>query len=435
MKIRIITLIALSAIGAWAQNVNFGHSANTIEPGVTAGTIGGGGSANQPNRVTDRWGTVGGGRGNWAGDNAGNTSTAYFSTVAGGRDNRVMDRYGFIGGGFQNRVQENYGVIPGGRSNQITVGSSFSAIGGGRDNMVINATFGAIGGGQDNEIDDSNYAGIGGGRDNAIEPSSSYSFIGGGRMNMIGPAAGSAYSAIGGGESNVINGGFGVIGGGKGNMIGMNGTHAVIPGGENNATDGDHSFAAGNGASAMHDNSFVWSGLAGGIASAGNGHFVVGAQKVWFGTTGAAQYNAGEFISTSTGAFLSDGGAWTDASSRELKENFQAVNAEAVLEKLMKLPILEWNYTNQPDTIRHLGPMAEDFHALFGLGPDDRSISGVDRSGVGFAAVQALARRVQEREKASAANQAEIERNAKSLKQQQARLEALERRLQALETR
>src|SRR5262249_24529273 len=40
--------------------------------------------------------------------------------------------------------------------------------------------------------------------------------------------------------------------------------------------------------------------------------------------------------------------------------------------------------------IRHMGPMAQDFRAAFGLGEDDTTISVVDEQGVALAAIQGL---------------------------------------------
>jgi trimeric autotransporter adhesin len=40
--------------------------------------------------------------------------------------------------------------------------------------------------------------------------------------------------------------------------------------------------------------------------------------------------------------------------------------------------------------VRHLGPVAQDFRAAFGLGSDDTSIGVVDASGVALASIQAL---------------------------------------------
>jgi trimeric autotransporter adhesin len=49
--------------------------------------------------------------------------------------------------------------------------------------------------------------------------------------------------------------------------------------------------------------------------------------------------------------------------------------------------------------VRHLGPMAQDFHARFGLGDDDRTYNSVDAHGVALAAIQALDRMVAAQEK------------------------------------
>ena len=83
-------------------------------------------------------------------------------------------------------------------------------------------------------------------------------------------------------------------------------------------------------------------------------------------------------------------------SDRSLKEAFASVDAQAILNRLTGLPIETWRYKG--DAARHIGPMAQDFAAAFGVGPDDRHISLLDASGVALAAIQALARRVQAQE-------------------------------------
>jgi hypothetical protein len=45
-----------------------------------------------------------------------------------------------------------------------------------------------------------------------------------------------------------------------------------------------------------------------------------------------------------------------------------------------------------------MGPVAQDFHAAFGLGSDDKGISTVDADGVALAAIQALNRKVEEKD-------------------------------------
>ena len=72
-----------------------------------------------------------------------------------------------------------------------------------------------------------------------------------------------------------------------------------------------------------------------------------------------------------------------------------AVNGHQVLEKLAALPVSTWNYKTDPASVRHMGPMAQDFAATFGLGDDDKKINMVDANGVAVVAIQALYRKVQ----------------------------------------
>jgi len=84
-------------------------------------------------------------------------------------------------------------------------------------------------------------------------------------------------------------------------------------------------------------------------------------------------------------------------SDRNLKEHLEPVDAQAVLAKLMALPIATWNYIADDPSVRHMGPMAQDFAAAFGLGADDRHIHVLDASGVALASLQALSELVQEK--------------------------------------
>ena len=67
-----------------------------------------------------------------------------------------------------------------------------------------------------------------------------------------------------------------------------------------------------------------------------------------------------------------------------------AVDGHSILERLAALPIATWNYKTQDDSVRHMGPMAQDFREAFGLGEDETHISTVDSEGVALAAIQAL---------------------------------------------
>jgi len=99
-----------------------------------------------------------------------------------------------------------------------------------------------------------------------------------------------------------------------------------------------------------------------------------------------------------SGAHCTAGGTWTNASDRGLKENFSPVDPQSVLESVAALPLATWNYIKESNAVRHLGPVAQDFHAAFGLGADDRSITTVDADGVALAAIQGLYAIVQEKD-------------------------------------
>jgi len=79
-------------------------------------------------------------------------------------------------------------------------------------------------------------------------------------------------------------------------------------------------------------------------------------------------------------------------SDRNQKKNIAPVDTGAILRKVGELPISMWTYVEEPSGVRHLGPMAQDFRASFGLGADDRSYNPVDAHGVALAAIQALER-------------------------------------------
>ncbi len=89
-------------------------------------------------------------------------------------------------------------------------------------------------------------------------------------------------------------------------------------------------------------------------------------------------------------------GILTQGSDRNSKRDIEPVDVENVLERVADMPISTWSYKTDAQGVRHLGPMAQDFHAAFGLGEDERSIATLDTSGVALAAIQALHRQVEE---------------------------------------
>ena len=66
------------------------------------------------------------------------------------------------------------------------------------------------------------------------------------------------------------------------------------------------------------------------------------------------------------------------------------VNGFEILERVVELPISTWRYHWEAPQVRHLGPMAQDWAASFGLGENDTTIAGVDANGVALVSIQAL---------------------------------------------
>ncbi len=85
-------------------------------------------------------------------------------------------------------------------------------------------------------------------------------------------------------------------------------------------------------------------------------------------------------------------------SNHDAKENFDLVDGRHILARLAAIPIETWNFKGQDPGIRHIGPMAQDFAAAFGVGADDKHINMIDASGVALASIQSLYELVLEKE-------------------------------------
>jgi hypothetical protein len=217
--------------------------------------------------------------------------------------------------------------------------------------------------------------------------------VGGGLNNQAGDNAGSIadrqFATVSGGRNNNAGGLDATVGGGGFNTA--SGGAATVPGGALNAAAGQFTFAAGFRAKANHVGSFVWGDSTNAdIASSTFNQFTVRASGgVRFFSNGAA--TAGVVLPPG-------GGGWLAVSDRNLKENLQAVDGAELLERLGRIPIQSWNYQTQENSIRHIGPMAQDFYGAFGVGEDDRYINSVDADGVALAAAQQLYRLTQQKD-------------------------------------
>ncbi|MBI5480593.1 MAG: tail fiber domain-containing protein [Deltaproteobacteria bacterium] len=130
--------------------------------------------------------------------------------------------------------------------------------------------------------------------------------------------------------------------------------------------------------------------------------------------------------SVGTGVDLPAGGsAWNSLSDRNAKTDFVAVDARQVLARVAALPMSTWRYKEEVSRARHMGPMAQDFRAAFGLGDSDKHISTIDADGVALAAVQGLNLKVEDETRALRAEAATLQSENAALKVRLERVEAL----------
>ncbi len=406
--------------GGWLNNASNWHA--TVAGGEhnnasgNRATIGGGGG----NSASSWNATVAGGdHNNASGDHATiggggfNFVSGYYATVAGGYTNTASNQYATVGGGVGNIASVNYATVGGGYRN--TASNFYATVGGGISNTASGAGAFVGGGGYDGSNSAGNQATgnastIGGGFRNlasggdatvsggisntASGPGASvsggynsagnwYATVAGGDSNN----AGGDHATIGGGGFNTAGGYYATVGGGKSNFA--SGNYAAIPGGLYNSATMSYTFAAGRRAQANHDGAFVWADSTNAnFYSTGNNQFLVRASGgITLYTNSAA----------TVGASLYPGsGSWSVISDRNLKENFASVNNRDILARLASIPVQTWNYTTQDASIRHIGPMAQDFASAFNVGENNTTISTVDAQGVALAAIQGLYQQNQE---------------------------------------
>jgi hypothetical protein len=327
-----------------------------------------------------------------------------------------------------NVIEGYMGTIGG---NSVTAGVTGATIsGGGGTNPpsgnLVTDDGGTVGGGAGNQAGnnsgstyDAPYSTVGGGFNNTA--SGPVSTVGGGNLNTAnGPAAtvagggnnaaiGGGSATVGGGRLNTASGGSATISGGDTNTASGNG--ATVPGGGSNVAAGALSFAAGFHAKANHDGAFVWGDYNFlDVASTANNQFIARATG---GVTFISAIDGTTGVATAGVTLAAGGGSWSSLSDRNSKENLAELDGVALLAGLARIPILTWSYRTQNPSIRHIGPMAQDFHAVFGVGEDDKHITTVDEGGVALAAIQALYKLSLEKDKKIA----ELERRLEQLEQ------------------
>jgi hypothetical protein len=401
--------------------IGAGHILSGVNATITGGYL---------NGATNDYAMVGGGRGNFAGGIGStasggltNIATGLAAAIAGGERNTASGEDSTIGGGYGNQASGIESAVFGGELNNASGVISF--VGGGYGNIARGYAATVSGGFLDGATN--NYATVAGGLCNvaggagaSVSGGMTNTAIGfaatisGGEWNLasgvlssVGGGYGnqaSGYEAtVAGGELNSASGVIAFVGGGYGNLA--SGYAATVPGGFANLASGQYSFAAGAGAVATNDGSFVWADASSSTAvrSTANNQFTA---RCAGGVRFYANANA------TVGVHLPAGGnGWSVASDRTLKENFKPVDTRDILAKVVATPVTEWNLISQDPAIRHIGPMAQDFMAAFAVGEDDRHISSTDADGVAFAAIQGLDEVVKEKD----ARIAELERRLSGL--------------------
>lgn len=330
------TLANGAALGMGTNNVITAESENSF--------IGGG----RLNQIAGSLATISGGYmnsslANWSfiGGGAGNTNTATYSAIAGGAVNHVDGFYGFIGAGYGNTASGTDSTVPGGLLNVANGFGSFAA--GNRAQALHDGTFVWA---DSQGIPFASTApdqfliraagGVGVGTTNPVAPLQVANRNGAGESLVLGvdPHAG-GYTALSLGLSAAKDG------------------YAWLQ--------------------AIKDSGTNFGNL---VLNPSSGNVGIGA--------------AAPAALLQVGSATCNGTTWQNASDRALKENIQPVDADALLRKVAALPISQWRYRKEPGAA-HIGPMAQDFHALFGLnGADAKHIATVDEGGVALAAIQGL---------------------------------------------
>ena len=364
-----------------AEAVVAGGFSNIVSATAAAATVSGG----QQNTASGAGSVIGGGQGNTSGSyvstigggyqnsafggNAAtvaggyqNTASSWEATVGGGYKNTASSYQATVGGGSYNRASWNYATVSGGFSN--TASQWGAAVSGGEQN-IANNTDTTVSGGLWNTA--SGWAAT----------------VTGGFTNLA-----SGNGSVVGGEYNVANNTDTTVPGGRNNTA--SGYIATVAGGYSNTASGSYSFAAGQHAAATNDGAFVWGDNSASttIASTASNQFTARA-------AGGVRFfsNSGATL----GAQLAPNAtSWTALSDRNAKQNIEPVDARAILAQLIQLPVSRWSYKADPAQRRYIGPMAQDFHAAFNLGDDDKRINTLDTDGVTLAAIQGLYQELQD---------------------------------------
>lgn len=167
---------------------------------------------------------------------------------------------------------------------------------------------------------------------------------------------------------------------------------------------GNQSLSAGQYAKATHNHTFIW---ADGSDSAAD-KFSSGDDANGSGVTGPQTFQVKasdgvRFITDAGTTFLnSSSTGWNTSSARVAKTNIESANSMLILAAVKSMPISIWEYDSTDHGVRHIGPMAGDFHSAlpYDLGSSEKYINSINADGVAIAAIKGLARKVERKKSA-----------------------------------
>lgn len=361
-----------------------------------ASVVAGGGN----NGASGIYSTVGGGQSNFA---TGTSGIEAWTTVGGGYGNKASGDSSTVAGGNSNDSSGIYSTVPGGRLNcaggDMSFAAGFRAVTRAGNQAGDEQCFQVAGSGDANG-DEGTFIWADSQNANFISTGPNQFLVrseGGVGINGTPAAAGLEMSIFG---ATPFDGfvEFGLIP--KPSLNGNTGERVEFGVGKGGvgANDADLRIVHRNDSSAFFEH----------LSIDGDGSVIVRSNPA----------NTNQGVQLAIGA-----GAWSTLSDRNLKTDIQSILPLDVLERLVAMPIQQWRYIGQPGEVQHIGPMAQDFAAAFGVGENDTTISTVDADGVALAAIQGLNQKLETELAQSRAENAGLQAQ---LQQLAARLAALE---------
>jgi hypothetical protein len=173
------------------------------------------------------------------------------------------------------------------------------------------------------------------------------------------------------------------------------------------------------------------------LINPGRTHFKL--QNTGFGSSWVFTNAGGNFFISLQGTggpefnILSNGnaelaGTLTQNSDVNEKTSITSISTHEILNLVAELPVTRWEYKDARGQA-HIGPMAQDFYAAFGLGKNDKGISSIDTGGVALAAIKAL----DDKNKALEANNLVLSERVEALEKQKTEQQQVLARVDELE--